>query len=198
LQGLGLKPFSTARQALSPTQAVIDLLAEGLDPQTIESIEVRVPQAYQAMISRPLEPYRSSTYSNVAFQIALAVLRPDQLLDLDRSSVIKSVEVLDFAKRVSVVADPSLQEDYPHVWGGEVEVTHRLGKSKKRVLAPGGDSANRLTPALMRDKHMRLLTDARGAGAAAELLSCLHQMFELPQLAIALMRSAVNRPSETR
>ena len=58
---LGMKPFCTARQALGATQAMIELVDEGLDPATIDSVKVRVPNAYQAMISAPIDPSSRST-----------------------------------------------------------------------------------------------------------------------------------------
>ena len=40
---LSLKPFCSAKQAIAATDAVRELLAEGLDPSSVESIEVGVP-----------------------------------------------------------------------------------------------------------------------------------------------------------
>ena len=195
LQGLGLKPFSTARQALSPTQALMDVLSEGLDPHNIDSIDVFVPQAYAAMISRPLEPYRSSTYSNVAFQMALAALRPDQLLDLDRSSVINDPAILHFMKRIRVSADENLQADYPRIWGGEVHVHHRGGTVKKRVLTPRGDANCRLSEAALQTKHQRLLTDALGIVEGQNALDVLNVLLSAPQPARVLMQKSLSLPA---
>ena len=189
--GLGMKPFSTARQALAPTQALIELIAEGLSPGDIQSIEVRVPEAYAAMISRPLEPYRSSTYSNAGFQMALAALAPDHLLDLDRAQVIADPAILAFAGKVSVKADASLQTDYPRVWAGEIAVRTGHGGFTRKVLTPRGDAANRMSDEEIAAKHMRLLSAALGSARAQEALATLRAAFEAPAPAIALMRSAL-------
>ena len=191
LAGLGMKPFSTARQALAPTQALMELLAEGLDAAQIESIEVRVPEAYAAMISRPLEPYRSSTYSNAGFQMALAALKPHHLLDLDRAHVVQDAAILAFARKVQVQAEPALQADYPRVWAGEAIVSAGGKTLSRKVTAPRGDAANRLSAEDLSGKHMRLLADASGALGAERRLAILQAMFEAPQPAIALMREAL-------
>ncbi len=191
LAGLGMKPFSTARQALAPTQALMELLAEGLDPAQIESIEVRVPEAYAAMISRPLEAYRSSTYSNAGFQMALAALKPAHLLDLDRALVVQDAAVLAFARKTQVKAEPALQADYPRVWSGEIAVRTGGAVLSRKVTNPRGDAANRLSAEELRHKHMRLLADALGGESAERGLPILQGMFEAPQPAIELMKKAL-------
>ena len=41
-----------------------------LDPATIDSVKVRVPNAYQAMISAPIDPSsRSTGFASAGFQI---------------------------------------------------------------------------------------------------------------------------------
>jgi 2-methylcitrate dehydratase PrpD len=195
MSGLGMKPVSTARQALAPTQALMELIAEGLAPGDVQSIDVRVPEAYAAMISRPLEPYRSSTYSNAGFQMALAALAPDHLLDLDRAGVIADPAILAFAGKVTVKADASLQSDYPRVWAGEIDVRTARGLLTRKVTAPRGDAANRMSDEEIHAKHTRLLSAAMGQGLgqerAQEALGILRAMFEEPAPAIALMRRAM-------
>ncbi len=191
MNGLGMKPFSTARQALAPTQALIELVAEGLSPADVQSIEVRVPEAYAAMISRPLEGYRSSTYSNAGFQMALAALAPDHLLDLDRASVIADPAILAFAGKISVKADASLQADYPRVWAGEIDVRTARATLTRKVTTPRGDAANRMSDEEISAKHLRLLSAAMAPARAQEALAILRATFEAPAPAIVLMRQAL-------
>lgn len=189
MSGLGMKPFSTARQALAPIQALQELLAEGLDPSAIESICVRVPQAYAAMISRPLEPFRASGYANAGFQMALAALRPAHLFDLDRSSVMTDPELLAFARKVRVEADPALQEDYPRVWAAEIEVRCAAQVLTRKIVSPRGDFANRLS-----DKEVAAKAGALLQGAPADAqrsIATLMRTLEAPQPAVALMRQAL-------
>jgi 2-methylcitrate dehydratase PrpD len=120
---LGLKPFCTARQGLAATQALIDLLDEGLDPRTIEAIKVRVPSAYAGMLSQRVDPTnRSSSIVSVGFQMALAALRRDSLWDIDRTAAMRDPAALGLAKRVSVEADPALQTEFPRHWPAAIEV----------------------------------------------------------------------------
>lgn len=191
MSGLGIKPFSTARQALSPTQALQDLISEGLDPHAIDSIEVRVPEAYAGMISRPLAAWRSSGYSNAGFQMALAALKPAHLLDLDRSSVMQDAELLAFARKVQVKADPLLQEDFPRRWPAEIEVRCGAQVLRCKVVSPRGDAANRLSQDEIAAKAGALLDGVQSSPDKARAVSILMRTLDEPEAAVALMRQAL-------
>ncbi len=167
LPGLGAKPFSTARQALSPTLALIDLLDAGLAAERIKSIRVFVPPAYQRMISQPLDRNsRASGYVSAPFQMALAALRREGLWDLDRSLLMKDEALHDFAARVSVEADAELQKAYPARWQGRIEVTTDDGVIARSVENAHGDAANPLQNDDMEKKAIALLSPAIGEAQA--------------------------------
>jgi 2-methylcitrate dehydratase PrpD len=191
MPGLGMKPFSTARQALAPTQALQELLVEGLDPHAIDSICVRVPEAYAAMISRPLEPFRSSGYANAGFQMALAALKPAHLFDLDRSSVMSDPKLLAFARKVQVEAHAGLQKDYPRVWAAEIEVRCPAQVLRRKVISPRGDSANRLSSQELAAKGASLLKGALAPVEAERVARILTRTLEEPQPAVGLMRQSL-------
>jgi 2-methylcitrate dehydratase PrpD len=170
LQGLCLKPFSTARQALAPTQALMELLDEGLQAESIQSIIVRVPQNYAAMISQPVNPdNRGSGYVSAGFQMALAALRPAGLWDLDRSDIMHDPAILAFAKKISVEADPALQEFYPAQWPAEIEVVTAGHTFVRRVMDVRGDANRRLDLAQRQRKGHCLLNATFGVEGAAAL-----------------------------
>jgi len=170
LEGLSLKPFSTARQALAPTQALLDLIAEGLDPATIESIKVCVPPAYAGMISQKINPeIRGTGYVSVRFQMALAALRPLHLWDLDRSTVMRDQEVLAFAEKILVEACDELKTLYPACWPGEIEVRASGRNISRRVTQVRGDASLPLTPDARHTKTLNLLTPAIGQDQAEAL-----------------------------
>ena len=167
LPGLGAKPFSTARQALSATQALIALLNEGLAVERIKSIRVFVPPAYQRMISQPIDRNsRSSGYVSAPFQMALAALRPEGLWDLDRSRVMQDDALYAFAARISVDADPELQKAYPARWQARIEVETEAGVMTRTIENAHGDAANPLQAEDMEKKAVALLSPALGEAQA--------------------------------
>ena len=166
---LSMKPFCTARQALGPTDAFMALLDEGLDPRAVDSVVVRVPQTYVGMISQPVDPAnRLSGFVNAGFQMGLAALRRDHLWDLDRSTVMNDADTLALAARVSIVADPALQAEYPRRWPAIIEV--RVGDRiiERAAMAVTGDPDRRLDDAAVAAKGRRLLTPLMGETRARE------------------------------
>jgi len=177
-EGLGMKPFSTARQALAPVQALNELIAEGLDPGCIDTVEVFAPQAFAAMISRPLEPLRSSGYVHVGFQMALAALKPSGLFDLDRSDVMADRTLRAFADRVRVVADPALDALYPEAWPAEICVCAGERKLRRRVCVAHGDASDPLSPDEVRAKARSLLRPLMSAAEAEGAIGVFENAFE--------------------
>lgn len=167
LPGLGAKPFSTARQALAPTQALMDLLDGGLSVAHIQSIRVCVPPAYARMISQPVDRRsRSSGYVSAPFQMALAALRRGALWDLDRSLVMQDDDLHAFAARISVEPDADLQQAYPARWQGRIEVSTAAGVITRSVEDAHGDAANPLDDAAMEKKAVALLSSRLGEAQA--------------------------------
>ena len=166
---LSMKPFCTARQALGPTDAFMALLDEGLDPRAVDSVVVRAPQTYVGMISQPVDPAnRLSGFVNAGFQMGLAAFRRDHLWDLDRSTVMNDADARALAARVSVVADPALQAEYPRRWPAIIEV--RVGDRiiERAAMAVTGDPDRRLDDATVAAKGRRLLTPLMGEARARE------------------------------
>ena len=179
LPGLGAKPFSTARQALAPTQALIDLLAAGLAVECIQSIRVFVPPAYERMISQPIDRRsRASGYVSAPFQMALAALRREALWDLDRSLVMQDDDLHAFAARISVEADVGLQAAYPARWQGRIQVTTADGVITRSVEDAHGDAANPLENEEMEKKAIALLSPALGEAKARAAWATGAQAFE--------------------
>jgi 2-methylcitrate dehydratase PrpD len=71
-----LKPYSSSRQALTAIEAFKEILTgQGVDPSSIDAIEVHVPKQYAAMINNPTLPgIRQESLFGVQYQMALAAL----------------------------------------------------------------------------------------------------------------------------
>ena len=159
-EDLSLKPFCSAKQAIAATDAVRDLLAEGLDPATVESIEVRVPPPYAAMISRKaMAGDRTSTLVSVAYQIALAALRPEAMYDVGRADMPFDDEIAGLAGRIRVRQDdsPELMAHFPVRFPATVVVKAAGRTCERHVVEATGDPGRPLDDDALQAKIGRIL-----------------------------------------
>lgn len=179
LQGLCLKPFSTARQALGPTQALMELIHDGLSITAVQSITVRVPPAYAGMISQPVNPeVRGTGYVSAAFQMALAALKPMHLWDLDRSSVMHDSEILALTSKIRVEPSEELRAFYPACWPAEIEVVTAQGVTKRRIIDARGDPSQPLSNEERETKTRNLLDPIMGKQKAAAVWQTASKAFD--------------------
>ncbi len=170
---LSMKPFCTARQALGAADAFMQLLDEGLDPNTVESVLVRVPQTYAGMISQPIHASnRSSGFVSAGFQMGLAAFARESLWDLERGpSVMTNAKVLAFAARTTVVAEAALQAEFPTRWPATIEVSAGGKTLTRTVLSVIGDPGRRLGDDDVARKAERILTPLVGTSQTAETIA---------------------------
>ena len=170
---LSLKPFCSAKQAIAATDAVRDLLAEGLDPSTAESIEVRVPPPYAPMIARQaVAGDRTSTLVNAAYQIALAALRPEALYDVGRADMPFDKGIVSLAGRVAVREDDSagLMAHFPTRFPATVVIRAAGRTYERRVVEATGDPGRPLDDEALKAKIERILANAGRRGIAEDLI----------------------------
>ncbi len=176
-----------SRQALAATEAMRQLLADGLDPTTITDVRVKVPSAYAAMISTPFDPaVEATSYVNAGAMMAIAAFHPDHLAETGRERIIDDPRIKELSRKVTVTADPGLDPLFPQKWPAEIEVGTTSGTRACSMIDVIGDPAMRLSDSDMEQKvrralgvagrdnqveqFMRLCTDARyDAGACAGL-----------------------------
>jgi 2-methylcitrate dehydratase PrpD len=140
LEQTELKPYHTGRQSLSAVEAFRALIAEHqLDAADIDAIEVRVPVQLRAMIDRPAQPSTRQESRGVRYQLALAALMPERLLDVDRSSLGEDTSgLVQFGNRVRVVADDNLTALYPVAWSASVSVEVGSARFERQIISPKG------------------------------------------------------------
>jgi 2-methylcitrate dehydratase PrpD len=134
----GLKPYPIARQALAAVEACRDLV--GCNAKGISSITIGVPLAQARVIDQPdLPSNRMQSIAGVQYQIALALLSPERLLDLHRTPPFETKALRELAAKVRVRVDARLDEQYPETWPARV-VVEQDGKRKSRLVSiPRGD-----------------------------------------------------------
>jgi 2-methylcitrate dehydratase PrpD len=140
---IGLKPYPIARQALAAVEACRELA--GRNVKDISSITVGVPSAQARVIDHPGWPTnRMDSIAGVQYQIALALLSPEHLLDLDRTPPFETKALRALAAKVRVRADVRLERQYPRTWPAHV-VVERSGRRKSKLVSiPRGDAQNPL------------------------------------------------------
>jgi len=138
----GLKPYPIARQALAAVEACRQLV--GRNAKGISTITVGVPSAQGRVIDQPGWPSnRMQSIAGVQYQVALALLSPERLMDFDHTPFdTKALRAL--AAKVRVRADARLEAQYPETWPARV-VVERSGKRQSAlVTTPRGDAQNPL------------------------------------------------------
>ncbi|HEY4298152.1 MAG TPA: MmgE/PrpD family protein [Paraburkholderia sp.] len=161
---ISAKPHCAAKQVLAAVHGLKALLAEGVDPASVESVEIAVPSAYAAMIDRePPEAGRLASLVSVRGQLALAALQPALLDDVARDGLQWTPKLVAFAARVRVTADASLDGLYPVKWPARVRI-HAAGRAHEITVEDSpGDPAQRLSFNAIADKATRMLGAAHPA-----------------------------------
>jgi 2-methylcitrate dehydratase PrpD len=169
---LSLKPFCSAKQSIAAVEALIGLLDDGLSPDAITQVRVRVPPPYARMIGIKAEAgARSSTILSVAFQMGLAAYRRERLYDIERAAVLPDSAVEALAAKVEITADESLLETFPASFTAEVEVTASGQVLRKRITASLGDPDRPLDDMQLLHKAEHVLRQMAGAPAAKDIVA---------------------------
>jgi len=175
---IGLKPYPIARQALAAVEACRQLAGSGT--KGISAITVSVPSRQSRIIDRPARPSnRMQSITSVQYQIALALLSPNRLMEFDRKPPFETEALRSLAAKVRVRRDARLEGQYPEMWPARV-VVERPGKRKSIVVStPLGDGRNPMQwddVLLKAARHRALLTAFREAKSQEPIP---HQILEV-------------------
>jgi 2-methylcitrate dehydratase PrpD len=172
---VGYKPFPIARQGANAIVALQRIMANGLDPRRIDTIEIFAPALNVALLTRPVQADdRLSRLSNIGYQCACAALAPTMLYDAERRAE-PDVPLMDFARRVSVSPATDLEAHLPDHWAARVVIHTGRDRIEETIAgAPFDHDAPRIGR-LLGEKWRRLLSAqdssdffalAPGSGAA--------------------------------
>lgn len=142
----GMKPYPIARQALAAVEAFREIVFDNkIMPASIETIIIRVPKQLVGIINHPrLSGNRLEAISSVQYQIALAAISPDDLMDMEHQQINNDDAVVSIMDKVQVEPSPELNPYYPLTWPSRVEVSVRDNKFNREILYPRGDHRNKL------------------------------------------------------
>ncbi len=172
---LSLKPYCAAKQTIAAIDALRNILGQGISHHDIVALRVIVPPAYAEMIGhRHAAGSRIARITSVAYQLALAAYRPDELENVARPNLAGVPEIAAFMARVEVVPDQELEQYYPQRWPARVETVLKNGRTETNlVLDATGDPACSCNLDV-RGKFHRLADPVIGTPRANELATaCL-------------------------
>jgi 2-methylcitrate dehydratase PrpD len=169
---LSLKPFCSAKQALAAIEALMRLIDdEGLAPDAIAKVTVRVPPPYVRMIAtKPEASSRSSTTVSAGYQLGLAAFARARLYDVDRNEAKLEPAACAFADKVEIVADESLLEFFPACFPAEVEVLAGGKLHRQRITVATGDPSRPIDDEALEQKAQRVLEQAGCSDRASDLI----------------------------
>jgi len=111
---------------------------------------------------------------SVAYQLALAAYRPDELDNVARPNLTAESEIAGFMARVEVVTDKSLEQHYPERWPARVEALLKNGRTETQLVLDARGDPPRYHDLDVRAKFHRLADRVIDKPAASELAeACL-------------------------
>jgi 2-methylcitrate dehydratase PrpD len=182
LHRVSFKPWCAARQTMAATQALKELVAEGLAPASIARIGVAVLPQHQRMIDHGVNAGdRFSRLTSVQYQMAVAALAPDLAFELSAPAHEPTAALTGFMARIKVRAEDSLvAAGYPDAWAAHVTVTTPTRRHEKTVAHVPGDPALPLGEDDLRAKFHRFNAAALGAERADATFGTCLAAFERP------------------
>ncbi|MBV9121607.1 MAG: MmgE/PrpD family protein [Chloroflexi bacterium] len=184
IQDVDSKPYRTARQTLSVTEALLSI-CEANPRKIARHVEVWLPAQVLSLFDRPA-PAGLRQAMGVQWQLATALLAPFALFDARHPAHPAPADDAQMAAtmgRVSVAGDDGLSVLYPLHWAGRVRVTFEDGSDNEReVLDAHGSAADPLTWEELIVKHCSVMGASGGdTGWLADLERTCRAFGERPE-----------------
>ncbi len=174
LMQVSFKPWCAARQTMAATQALKEIMAEGVAPDSDHIDRGRGAPAAPQMIGHGVTAGdRFSHLTSVPYQMAVAALAPEAAFQLSGPAGALSPALATFMARIAVSGDDRLLADgYPQTWPARVNVTTAAGRYERRVSHVPGDPARRFTDDELRAKFRELVAPVLPSHEANAMFDC--------------------------
>jgi 2-methylcitrate dehydratase PrpD len=140
LAQVSFKPWCAARQTMAATEALRQLMSNGVAPDDMTEIRVVVLPPHLKMIDHGVVAKdRASHLTSVQYQMALAAHGRHAVYDLRQSPSDLAPEMKSFMARIRVEADGALLASYPAAWPARVSVATKSGTYERSVVHVPGD-----------------------------------------------------------
>jgi 2-methylcitrate dehydratase PrpD len=172
LPEVSFKPWCAARQTMAATQALREIIAEGVEPQKMDRIEVFVLPPHLAMINHGVKGGdRASHLTSVQYRMAVAALAGHFKEDVGESPDGLLPPLRDFMTKIKVAADESLLSEYPRRWPARVTVRAGAARYERLVRDVPGDPACPFDRAQVREKFVRFVEPVLGTERTGKALA---------------------------
>jgi 2-methylcitrate dehydratase PrpD len=185
IAGTSLKPYPSARQALSGIEAFRGLLTtKDIEPSAIDEIVVQVPGPFVGMISNARLPMsRLESIVGLQYQMGLVAFYPEVLFDVTREFVPDDQEIVDFMGKVDVRRSEELEKEYPRIWPARVEVRCGSSRYASEMLRLSWDSCDELGWEEIEAKFGRVAGPIVGRELAGHIVESVRNLETLEEVA---------------
>ena len=189
---VSFKPWCAAKQTMAATQALKEIVESGVLPSEMTELVVSVPPPYLRMIDHGVVPGdRASLLTSVSYQMAVAALAPEAMLDIERAPDEIPEGIRIFMTKISVKADEELLRHYPKSWPARLVVLVPSGSREKLVLNVPGDPERPFDEPQVAAKFRRVTAPVVAERVADSLLSrSLAALDESPNALLAEIERA--------
>ncbi|MGA7789741.1 MAG: MmgE/PrpD family protein [Xanthobacteraceae bacterium] len=174
LARVSFKPWCAARQTMAATQALRELLDDGVTVADITDVTAFVLPPHLKMIDHGIKSgNRASFLTSLPYQLAMVALHPDDMLNLGQPAETALPPLQAFMERIKVAADDALLAEYPSSWPARIVVTTKSGRYERRVRDIPGDPAHPFRETDIRNKFQDAAAPVLDERTAAFLQSAL-------------------------
>jgi 2-methylcitrate dehydratase PrpD len=138
LAEVSFKPWCAARQTMAATQALREIMDEGVSVADIVAIDVVVPPPFLKMVDHGIVGGRTARLTSQPYQIAVAAIAPELAFEVGQSGDVP-VDLVRFMNKVTVRADESMLHGFPAQWPARVHVRTASAAYDRVAQAVSGD-----------------------------------------------------------
>ncbi|HLH91527.1 MAG TPA: MmgE/PrpD family protein [Xanthobacteraceae bacterium] len=169
---VAFKPWCAARQTMTATQALKEILARGIAADEITEIEAGVLPPHHGMLDHGVKPGdRASFLTSLPYQMALAALDPDAAFDVQQSPAAVPAPLAALMAKITVTQNERLLARYPKVWPAHVRVATASGAVHEHEIEyVPGDVRMPFDDAQVKAKFRRFVAPRLGAEGVERML----------------------------
>ena len=177
---MGIKPYSACRFCHAPIEAALKIRKEpGFDPGQVKSIEVHgSKQLFDQTGNQSLKTVMAAQLST-PFSAALALATGGTMPE-DVEKGLNDPEIIDLARRVSVVIDDSLPQTARDITLKANMISG--GEKRVSIALPLGEPERPIPPQLLRNKFLHLSGPVLGKRNSENLYNTLMTIDEMDDL----------------
>ena len=185
---VSFKPWCAARQTMAATQALKDILARGVAPEKIAEIEAGVLPPHHGMLDHGVKVGdRASFLTSLPYQLALAVIDPDEAFGVAQSPAAVPEAVAALMAKVTVTQNERLLARYPKVWPAHVRVVTVAGETyEQEVEYVPGDVRRPFGVEEVKQKFRRFAAPVLGTAGTGGMLTLAAQTLVGPDAPLRL------------